>query len=123
MADISFGSKGRVQFPTKYHGEVSLSERKWSLICSQPERRYYKYNGDKIPTTLINPDLVRHHKVFRRQFLYYKKFDRYKITETSEIPLRSGFCCVIIDASTKRICTVFPTRKIKKGREFKPKES
>ena len=122
MADISFDSKGRAQFPTKYHGEVSLSDKKWAAICSQPERRYYKYNGEKIPTTLINPNYVRHHRVIPDQFLYYKKFDRYKVTETAEIPLRSGFCCVIIDTSTGRVCTVYPTRRIKKGKEFKPKE-
>ncbi len=119
MADIIFDSHRKVIFPTKYHGDVSLSEKKWSIICLQPERRYYKYNGDKIPTTLINPDYVRHHKSNPNQFLYYKAFDCYKITETAEIPLKSGFCCVIIDMSTARVCTVMPTRKIKKGVEFK----
>lgn len=86
MADIIFDSNRRVIFPTKYHGDVSLSQKKWSIICLQLERRYYKYNGDKIPTTLINPDYVRHHKSNPNQFLYYKAFDCYKITETAEIP-------------------------------------
>lgn len=118
MADIIFGAGGIARFPTKYHGEVTLSEMKWGIICSQPERRYYKHNGEKIPTTLINPDYVRHHKSNPHQVLYYKQFDRYRITETAEIPLRSGFCCVILDTSTARVCTVMPTRKLKKGKEF-----
>ena len=96
MADLSFDSKGLAVFTAKYHGEVTLSKKKWVIVCSQPERRYYKYNGEKIPTTLINPDYVRHHKLNPSQFLYYKKFERYRVTETVEVPLRSGFCCVIL---------------------------
>jgi hypothetical protein len=76
MPDIEFGKDGKCVFPTKYHGEVTLSKTKWDIICSEPERHYYRFNGEKIATTLINPDIVRHHKAERNQVLYYKKFLR-----------------------------------------------
>ena len=76
MPDIEFGDDGKCLFPTKYHGGVTLSKAKWEIICGEPERDYYRFNGEKIATTLINPDSVRHHRHEKNQFFYYKKFRR-----------------------------------------------
>jgi hypothetical protein len=72
VPDIAFGDDGLVVFPTKHHGNVILSKIKWAIICNEPERHYYRYNGEKIATTLINPDQIRHHKHNENQLFYYK---------------------------------------------------
>ena len=119
MADIAFGPGARARFPTKYHGEITLSKAKWGIICGQPERFYYRLNGEKVATTLINPDFVRHHRTQAHQAFYYKSFDTCKISDTLEAPVRCKFWAVIIDTLTQRVCTVYPTDKPKPGREFK----
>jgi len=119
LPDISFGSDGKVTFPTKYHGEVTLSKDKWETICNCPERYYYRLNGEKIPTTLVTPDHVRHHKDIETQFFYYKKFEKFTIVENVEGPAPFRFMAVIIDTATQRICTVYPVDKPKSGKEYK----
>ena len=119
MADIAFGPNGRAYFPTKYHGEVSLSKKKWKIICGEPERFYYRYNAEKVATTLINPDLVRYHRLIKDQFIYYKKFDLYKLDEQSEGPVMCKYFAAIMDQGTKRICTVYPLVRPKEGKEYK----
>ncbi|MBI3332560.1 MAG: hypothetical protein HYZ93_00515 [Candidatus Omnitrophica bacterium] len=119
MGDISFGSDGRAVFPTKYHGEVTLSKGKWDMICSQPERFYYKLNGEKVATTLVNPDYVRHHRKEENQVIYYKEFDTCRITDKVESPVRFKFWSVIVDTVSKKVCTIYPTDKPKPGKEYK----
>ena len=119
MADIVFDSTGKIKFPTKYHGEVTLSKWKWEKICGEPERYYYRFNGEKVPTTLINPDCVKHHRTEEHQFLYYKEFGSFKISENVEGPLRCKFFAIVIDVKSGRVCTVYPTDKPKLGKEFK----
>ena len=70
MSVLIFNKDGRAYFSTKYHNQVSISKKKWFEICKEPERYYYKENGDKLATTLINPDYVRHHNSVPSQFLY-----------------------------------------------------
>ena len=121
MPNISFGSGDRATFPTKYHGDVTLSKGKWETICQQPERKHYQHNGDKIATTLINPDNVRHHSREKTQFFYYKKFDIMELDKTiSGIPPHGVYFAVVIDVSTMKICTVYPVEKPKPGKEYKP---
>jgi hypothetical protein len=60
LPDFDFRNNIRITLPTKYHGIVSLSRAKWQEICQEPERFYYKDNAEKVSTTLINPDYVRH---------------------------------------------------------------
>jgi hypothetical protein len=43
VPDIVFGKDGKASFPTKYHGEVTLSKVKWEIICGQKERHYYTF--------------------------------------------------------------------------------
>jgi len=124
LADLSFRPDGKAVFPTKYHGEVTLSRNKWDEICGQPERFFYRHNGEKVPTTLVVPDSVRHHGKIASQFIYYKRFDTFKIGEGIEGPMSCKFMAVVIDTATQRICTVYPTDKPKVGsREYKPQES
>lgn len=124
MPDITFGRDGKVVFPTKYHGEVTLSEKKWGIICGEPERTYYRFNGDKIATTLINPDHVRRSQSYPKQFLYYKRFASIMIDSSNEIRNANGiWFTAIIDEETQRLCTVYPVEKPKVGKEFKPKPS
>lgn len=120
MPDIVFGPTGTATFPTKYHGEVTLSARKWDDICGKPERLYYRHNGDKVATTLITPDYVRYHKHEKGQFLYYKRFETFNLTEGTKIELGIKFMAVIIDTDTSRVCTSYPLLQPKPGREFKP---
>lgn len=119
MPNISFPPNGKATFPTKYHGDVTLSEGKWTTICSEPERLYYSFNGDRIATTLINPDLVRCHAHKPTQFLYYKRFSRILLTESIEVP-RAVYFAVVLDEETKRVCTVYPVLKPKPGKAYAP---
>lgn len=119
MADITFGSNGLALFSTKYHGEVTLSKWKWDQICKEPERFYYKYNWEKVPTTLVAPDYVRHHKIISTQFMYYKKFDTFMVTDKVEGPLPCKFMAVVVDTATQCVCTVYPTDRPKLGKEYK----
>lgn len=119
MAAITFASNGRVQLSTKHHGDVTLSKVKWDIICAQPERFFYRFNSEKVPTVLINPDLVKCHRTEPRQVIYYKSFDTCKINDTTEITVRCKWWAVIVDTKTKRVCTIYPTDKPKPGKEFK----
>lgn len=124
MPDIVFGVGNNVTYPTKYHGEVTLSKRKWDEICAEPERFYYRHNGEKVPTTLIAPDLVRHSTCKDTQLIYYKQFEKFKISEGVEAQFAVKLMAVIIDTATQRICTVYPTNKPKSGtKEYKPEGS
>lgn len=121
MPDISFGPSGKAVFPTKHHGDVTLSQGKWRTISSEPERQYYRFNGEKVATTLINPDYVRHHKSEPSQFFYYKKYQTIRISDSVEVSPGNGvYFAVIVDSATKRVCTVYPVAKPKTGKEFKP---
>lgn len=121
MSDIAFDATGIASFPTKHHGDVTLSKRKWNEICAEPERDYYRHNGEKVSTTLITPDRVRHHKCVASQFIYYKQFDSFQITEGVDVQWAVPFMAVVIDQATGRICTLYPTDKLKPGVEYKPK--
>jgi hypothetical protein len=120
VPDIAFGQDGKAVFPTKYHGEVTLSAAKWSVICSQPERAYYRHNGEKIGTTLVNPDKVRHHKHEPSQFFYYKNFPKISINDGIEFgPLGGVYFAVVIDEATGKVCTAYPVTEPKAGKEYK----
>jgi len=126
MPDITFDPSGHATFPTKYHGEVVLSKGKWAKICQEPERWYYHNNGDKISTTLINPDYVRYHSTYPNQFFYYKAFPSITLKEGVEASTGTTippYFAVIIDNSTKKICTVYPTEKPKLGKEFRGEQN
>ena len=124
VPDIEFDDKGTCVFPSKYHGELTLSEKKWDTICRAPERSYYKFNGEKIATTLINPDIVRYHRQEKQQLLYYKKFTRLRYNEDGvEFNFQTGiYFAVVIDTTTSRICTVYPVEDPKPGKAFVPKK-
>lgn len=118
MPDLTFNQNQRAVFPTKYHGDVSISKAKWDEICQEPERFYYRENAEKVATTLINPDEVRCSKKYSNQFIYYKVFDTIKIGNR-EVDSKVKFWAVVIDKITARICTVYPTLKPKVGSEYK----
>jgi hypothetical protein len=120
VPDIAFGKDGKAVFQTKYHGEVTLSEAKWNIICSQPERAYYRYNGDKIGTTLINPDQIRHHRHEPNQLFYYKKF--LSLNYNSEVEMKAFwgvYFAIVIDTESSKICTAYPVEEPKPGKAFK----
>ena len=118
MPDIVFDKNNRANFPTRYHGDVSISKAKWDEICQEPERFYYKENAEKISTALVNPEYVRHSRTRDNQFIYYKKFDTIKIGNR-EISAHVKYWAVVIDVGTQRVCTVYPTVKPKTGKEYK----
>ena len=118
MPNFTFNENNRVELPTKHHGVVSLSKTKWEEICQQPERFYYQDNAEKISTALVNPDHVRHSHNHSDQFVYYKKFDTFQLGNKM-VNSFVKYWAVIIDCSTKRICTVYPTPKPKAGKEYK----
>ncbi len=121
MDKLTFGSNGLVHLPTKYNGEVTLSKHKWETICCQPERTWYKFNCEKVATTLVAPDEVRHHTREPNQLFYYKQFSQYRFDERITVPAAKHFCyfAVVIDTSTGKVCTVFPLDRPKKGKEYK----
>jgi hypothetical protein len=118
---IIFDKDGFARFQTKHHGEVTLSKWKWDIICGEPERFYYRLNSEKVATTLINPDHVRHHRHIPSQFLYYKAYPQFVLTEGILIPTGTNFpayFAVVIDTATSKVCTVYPVAKPKSGKEF-----
>ena len=119
MPDIAF-INGTVSFPTKYHGDVTLSEKKWDDICGKPERSYYRHNGEKVATTLVTPDNVRPHKHEKHQFFYYKQFESFKLAEGVRVSFGAKYMSVVIDAEFQRVCTVYPADQPKTGKEYKP---
>jgi len=120
VSDISFEVSGKTNFPTKYDGEVFFLKEKWDRICIEPERYYYRLNGEKVSTTLINPDYVRYNRNYENQVIYYKQFDSYMIAEnvTAPIPWVKAMA-VVVDVVQKKVCAVYPTDKIKSGKEYK----
>lgn len=118
MPDITFNQKQRAVFPTRYHGDVSISRAKWDEICQEPERFYYRENAEKVATTLVNPDYIRYSKNHDNQFIYYKMFETFKIGD-NKIKSKIKYWAVVIDNTTNRICTIYPTVKPKIGREYK----
>jgi hypothetical protein len=121
VPDIVFGDDDRAVFPTKYHGPVTISKTKWGIICEAPERYYYRQNGEKIATTLINPDQIRHHQQNNHQLFYYKKFMMVMLNNQIGFDLNAGvYFAVVIDVNTSRICTVYPVEKPKAGKLFVP---
>ena len=121
MPDISFDQNGRSLFSTKYHGDFSLSKKKWDGICQEPERHYFRSNGEKVATTLINPDVVLVSSTYDNQFKYYKTFDTIRLNDMIEVPTtdRNRYWAVVIDESTRAICTTYPTNKPRSGKEYK----
>jgi len=119
-ADISFDRDGRVRLPTKHHGTLTLSKAKWDVICGEPERFYYRLNGDKVATTLVAPDVIRHHTTNPDQLIYYKRFDKFTIAPGIEAAVSAKWMAVPIDVGTQRVCTVYPTAQPKPGKEYKP---
>jgi hypothetical protein len=121
LPDISFDPDGKARFPTKYHGEVTLSQGKWLNICAKPERFYYRLNGEKVPTTVINPDYVRHTTAYPGQIFYYKKFNSFQIADgIHSAMVGAGYMAVIIDPTTGKVVTVYPTGQPKPGKEYVP---
>lgn len=124
MSGLNFDNKDFIQLPTKHHGDVTLSKRKWDIICSQPERQWYKFNSEKVATTLVTPDHVRHHSKESHQIFYYKEFESYKLNEYTTVPMRKRtFFAVIIDTNSGKVCTVYPVSNPKKGKEFDPEKN
>ena len=118
MPDLNFAEDCRANFPTQYHGQVSISKIKWDEICQEPERFYYRENAEKIATALINPDYIRHHRLYPNQVIYYKKFETFTLGN-KEIDSRLKYWAIIIDTNTCRICTIYPVAKPKLGKEYK----
>ncbi len=118
MPNFPFNNTNKIDLRTKHHGTVSLSKAKWEEICSEPERFYYRDNAEKVSTTLINPDYVRNSHNYATQVIYYKRFETFKIGN-KEINSIVKFWAVIIDPTTKRVCTIYPTPKPKSGKEYK----
>ena len=118
MPDLTFNQEQRAIFPTRYHGDVSISKAKWDEICQEPERFYYRENAEKVATTLVNPDEVRYSRNYDNQFIYYKKFEAIKIGNR-EVNSKVKYWAVVIDIVTERICTIYPTPRPKAGSEYK----
>jgi hypothetical protein len=97
---------------------MTLSKQKWDEICREPERYFYRHNGDKVGTTLIAPDMVRHHGSIDTQFIYYKHFDKIMLGPAIEVPSPVNLMAVVVDTATGRVCTIYPTDKPKAGKEY-----
>ncbi len=103
---------------------MTLSKEKWDKVCSKPERYYYRHNGDKVATTLVNPDCCRLHSENPDLIFYYKQFPTYRLTDKAEGPIPwVKFMVVLIDKAKQRVCTVYPTGRMKTGKEYKGERS
>lgn len=121
MADIEFDDDGKVHFLTKHHGTVVLTRANWeNHICGKPERWYYRLNGDKVATTLISPDVIRHHRSNGDQLFYYKSFPKWQLVEGVIGPALMMVMTVVIDTEFQRVCTAYPVQQPKPGKEYKP---
>ncbi len=121
MPDISFPSNGRAVFSTKHHGDFTLSKKVWDEKCSYPERSYFRYNGEKIGTILINPDCIYVSDKHPNQLKYYKEFDRIALSDKITVPTNkhNKMWAVIVDEATRYVCTIYPTEKPRSGKEYK----
>jgi len=122
VPDITFGTDGKCSFPTKYHGNVTLSKAKWDIICGAPEKvLLYLQWGKKFPprsSTRTRSDITR------------RKPINFSITSASLLSVSPRSCfssangtffAVVIDALSNRVCTVYPVPKPKPGNIFQPK--
>ena len=125
MPDISFGPDGRAVFPTKYHGDFILSKKVWDEKCAYPERSYFRHNGEKVGTTLINPDYVHISSTRPNQLKYYKAFDKFMLSDKITLPTtkHNKMWAVIIDENTRFVCTIYPTEKPRSGKEYEAGKS
>lgn len=124
MPDIVFDAQGFLIIRTELHGEVRFSKEKWDKICGEPERWYYRFNGEKVGTTLVNPDLVRQHQHISSQYLYYKAYSTFVLAPNVTVNTGRNFppyFAVVIDTNTGRVCTVYPVPKPKPGKVVKGK--
>ena len=127
MPDIQFDPHGKYPLPSKCDGTVCLLKSTWERhVLSKPERNFLRHNTHKIPTTLIDPDLVRESAAMGPgAHLYYKEFRTWKLNENVERPVseKFKFFVVIVDTSKNLVSTIYETGKIKSGKTIWPEGS
>ena len=118
---FSFDESGSVHFQSRHDGKVRLWQATWEKhILARPERGHFRFNAEKVPTTLVNPDYVRESlRDGPEVHLYYKDFPSWKLSEMVEIPSSSSMRYMVVVVSTvkKLILTTYLTGRIKSGKK------
>lgn len=116
-----FDDSGNAYFQSRYDGKIRFSKDTWEKhILVRPERGHFRFNAEKIPTTLVNPDYVRESlRDGPDVHLYYKAFPSWKLSETVEIPSSNSirFMVVVVSTVKKLVLTIYLTGRIKAGKK------
>ena len=116
-----FNDSGSVYFQTRHDGKIRFSRDTWEKhILIRPERGHFRFNAEKIPTTLVNPDYVRESlRDGPEVHLYYKAFPTWKLSETVEISSSASmrFMVIVVSTVKKLILTSYLTGRIKTGKK------
>ena len=116
-----FDNDGSVYFQSRHDGKIRFFRDTWEQhILVRPERGHFRFNAEKIPTTLVNPDYVRESlRDGPDGHLYYKAFPTWKLSEGLEIPSSDSmrFMVVIVSTVKKLILTTYLTGRIKAGKK------
>ncbi len=120
MREPKFDKRGYLKL-IGYDGKTYCLIRKtWETKTKRPEREFLKLNFDKIELTITYPEEVRRSTQRAYSKILYRKFSRMTIREGITIPWQ-GYIAVVIDEKQNRIQSIYPTRKIKKGKKLWPK--
>ena len=115
-----FDDSGSVYFQSRHDGKIRLLTDTWEKhILARPERGHFRYNAEKIPTTLVNPDYVRESlRDGPDVHLYYKAFPSWKLSEAIEIPSSNSMRFMVVVVIPLKIdLTTYLTGKIKTGKK------
>lgn len=120
MPEPRFDKLGCIKF-IDYEGKSCyLTRETWSEKTKYPERSLLKFNFDKIRLTITYPEEVRRSSKNRQSKILYRKFDRINYREGVNVPF-NGYFVVVINQSSGRIQTIYPTKKKKRGEKLWPK--
>ena len=85
---------------------------------ARPERAQLRFNSRMIAQTLAEPDAGRESRADGPDVhLYYKRFERWKISDPIEVPIhpQMRYMAVVVGTREKLIKTIYMTGKIKHG--------
>jgi hypothetical protein len=112
-------------FDTKYHGKVLLYRKTRKLKSSYPERQFLILNQTIIKDILKNPSQIRRSLSFNDDYLYYKSVRDITLNirdeDMKKIYPRLNYLVVVICTKSRRIKTIFPATRIKRGEKIWPK--
>ena len=98
---------------------LELPKYTWNHIIQEKRRDYFEPLFGKIVDTLRKPDVVKKSSKEENVVIYERRFDDFYITDTF---LARAYVNVIVNWKTRRIRTVYPSKKRKRGRIIWPQK-